>query len=141
MKAQLTLADVRWDYCRGMPDRSGLARFTHLIRAPGYDPPDTTPRGFEGGGNAKRTKCHELASSGTPEQWCTRIVEHYEDGEPRTWNRTTLELVGLTADAVHGSDRPIERGLWLAVERELIAWTPSAPTFFIHARVVDWGSR
>lgn len=38
--------DGRWDYRRGMPERSGLAAYTHLLRWHG-DPPETKARGAE----------------------------------------------------------------------------------------------
>lgn len=127
-----------WHYVRGLPDRSGAAIYVHIIRAPG-DPDERMARGAKARARTPGSENDRKKKSGTPEEWCARIVEHLRDGEPRTFNRITVELIGATADALLHS--PIDRGLWLAVERELIAYTLAAPVFFIGIEHVAWDRR
>jgi hypothetical protein len=125
-------ADV-WEYHTGLPDRSGMARYTVLIRAP-WDPP-RRPREVR-----QAAMGHEAAAvewrtwrKASAEQWCERIVAHLADGEPRTLNRIAVELVDATADVVGAT---AQAGLWLAVERGLAWWTACAPVHFIHRSAV-----
>lgn len=122
-----------WSYCTGLPDRSGLAYYTVMIRAP-WDP-ERRPREVtqaEYGHRVSAVRWREWRKV-TAEEWCERIAAHLEDGEPRTLNRMAVEIVDATADMV--GDAAID-GLWLAVERGLICWTPQAPVHFTARRFV-----
>lgn len=114
-------------YYRGMPDRRKLAVYAHLIRAAG-DPKETKARG---GGQRKPGWEKRL---GSPEDWIPKLLELAQ--EPRTFNAMCVMLVGTTADVLF--DSVIDKALWLAVEREQLAWTPEAPIHFLDARLVQW---
>jgi hypothetical protein len=130
------LYEDAYAYLRGLPDRSGLRAYLHLIRAPLAIEPDveTMARGKTsrslGGENDVAKK------SGSPERWASAIVALLEDGRPRTFNAICLQLVGTTADVLF--DAPIDRGLWLACERGDLAWTPRTPIMWTLASMVTW---
>lgn len=110
----------------GLPDRSGVGRYTHLIRALG-DPDETRARGAK----ARHEGAREpgwAKRAGRPEEWADRIVELLADGRPRTFNAIAVALLGVTADALF--ETPVDAGLWLAVEQRRIGWTPTAPPRF-----------
>lgn len=118
---------AEWTYCTGLPDRSGASVYTVLIRAP-WDP-ERRPREAvhaEMGNRAAALRWKNWRKV-SAEEWCARIVEHLADGEPRTLNRMAVEMVDATADVVGDT---AEAGLWLAVERGLVWWTPLAPIHF-----------
>lgn len=122
-----------WSYHTGLPDRSGLAQYTVLIRAPG-DPErrsrETRQAAMGHEGAAVEWRTWRKASA---EEWRARIVAHLADGIPRTLNRIAVELVDATADVVGDT---AEAGLWLAVERGEVWWTSTAPIHFLHSNFV-----
>jgi hypothetical protein len=129
-------APERVTYCRGLPDRSGTAHYTHLIRSP-HDPPETKARGAK----ARETGDREIGYAkrlGTVDEWCTRILALLADGRPRTWNAIAVTLIGCTGDVLMGSAP--ERALWRLCEREEIAWTQEAPIEWTLASAIEWGA-
>ncbi len=118
-----------WAYHEGLPDISGLARYTVLIRAPGD--PERRPRENRQAAMGHRAAAVEWRAwhKASAEEWRARIVAHLADGMPRTLNRIAVELVDATADVV---GEAALAGLWLAVERGEIWWTADAPIHFLH---------
>lgn len=125
--------DDAWSYYTGLPDRSGLARYTVLIRAPGD--PERRPREARQAAMGKEAAAVEWRAwrAASAEEWRARIVAHLADGNPRTFNRIAVELVDATADVVGDT---AQAGLWLAVERGEVWWTSDAPVHFLHRAFV-----
>lgn len=109
-------------------DRSGAARYVHLMRSP--DDPDKldAPRGGGKRDPIAWRKCNRT----TPAEWSRRIVELLADGRPRTFNAICLELVARTADVMF--EQTLDRGLWLAVGRGDVEHTMEAPILFRRRR-------
>jgi hypothetical protein len=107
----------------GLPDRSGIAAYTHLIRGP-LDPEETKARG-----GGKRAAGWEKRI-GAAEDWVEQIVALAK--RPITFNAICVALTGATSDVLFGS--AIDEALWLAVEREQLAWSDEAPIHFVDAR-------
>lgn len=129
--------DALWTYHRGLPDRTGMAAYLHLVRGP-HDPRETKARGAAARAAGERKPSWQKRM-GTAEEWCERIVAVFADGRgPRTFNALCVQLTGTTADVVFGS--AIDEGLWLACERGLIAWTPTRPVYWIDAASVKWAA-
>jgi hypothetical protein len=105
-----------WDYHFGVPDRSGLAQYTHLIRHE-TDPEETLARGSAEDG---RDSTHWAKIDKSPEAWATKILELLSDGKARTFNRICVTLTGTTADVWAG--KPPDDGLWLLVERYQVVY-------------------
>jgi hypothetical protein len=127
-----------WTYHFGAPDRQA-APFAHLIRWRG-DPPETKARGsvVEGGERRARRSAGWETRIGTPEEWAPRIDALLEDGQPRTFNRIAVELIGATADVMY--DSALDVALWSLVERERVAWAcEEGAVFFVCADFVERG--
>lgn len=118
-----------WTYLCGMPDRSGMSRFTHLIRWSG-DSEETMARGA---GNRdplhwRKTKSVDAFVEG--------IRALMLDGEPRTFNRICIEMTGATSDV--WLDSPIDVALWrLVASRELWWACEDGAVFFLHQSAVE----
>ena len=107
-----------WTYHYGLPDRSGAAQYTHIIRWR-HDPKETRGRGFSEG-RAKRPRgTGWIAKEGDAEHWAARILDLLSDGRPRTWHCIAVHLTGLSGDVLQST---AEDGLWLAVERGDLVW-------------------
>ena len=108
----------------GVPDRSGVAKYTHCLRSP-FDPDrlSRAQRHREGGGfEAWRSDL-----GGEPRQWAARIVRHLRSlRDSRTFNGLVLELTGYQYTADVALDEAPDHGLWLAVERGLVYWSNDA---------------
>lgn len=129
-----------WKYNRGIPNRRGLTKYTHLIRSE-RDPTETMAHG-----GAKYDDAGNLISGRDPLHWKkTKSVEEFkkgilellEDGEPRTFNAICVELTGTTADVWF--DKPIDQALWALVKDETLAWSNSeGAVFFLLSKFVKW---
>jgi len=107
-----------------LPERSGAARYTHLIRA--ADDPKRISRS-ERKGNETRWR---LDMRGSAEQWEDEMLVLLGDGRPRTFNRIVLELTDgrYTADvAFEGAP---DTALWQLVERGSLEYRAQAPVLF-----------
>lgn len=109
------------EWWRALPDRSGA--YDYLVLVMGPDDPERSPR-------AKGSdKSPHLTVAKTPATtWADRIEQHMSDGERRTFNRITIELIDKSASVVGGT--PVESGLWLLVERGALEYTPTIPVYF-----------
>lgn len=116
--------EVAEGWCSGLPERGGLDGFIHIVRGEGD--PERPPRGAMGPTDWKRI--NDL----TPAQWAQRIVDHLSDGEPRTFNRIAVELMGITADVAY-CENP-DKGLWHAVEMGKLLWSTGSPVLFTVAQ-------
>lgn len=131
-----------WTYHRGLPDRSGLSRYTHLIRSK-YDPEETMARG-----RLKYDEAGNVVSGRDPTHWksdkqrsvpvfMAEIRKLLSDGNPRTFNRICVELTGTTADVM--LEKPIDEALWELVAEKSIAWSNSeGAVFFTNTEFVNW---
>lgn len=136
MSAQLELALPDWTYHRGMPDRTGAARYTHLIRWR-FDPRETMARGKGARDAGLRLPGAAKRAGGTVTDSRARILDLLSDGEPRTFHCIAVQLTGQDASALMGS--PLEVALWSLVEDETVAWAcEDGATFFLPSTFVEW---
>lgn len=142
MGEQLALAwdaptDDRWTYRRGMPDRSGLAAYLHLVRWR-HDPPETVARGAAARASGLRAPGAAKRTGGTVEEARSAIAALLADREPRTFHCIAVQLAGVAADALEGS--PLERALWAMCADGTLAWAcEDGCVFWTLAELVEWG--
>lgn len=106
-------------------DRSGLARYTHLVRSPD-DPKETVKRGR---GNADVAPHLTIKKTVTVEAATASIRRLMADGAPRTFNRICVELTGRCADVLF--EGPYDVALWKLVEEDaLVLSSKIAPIRF-----------
>jgi hypothetical protein len=112
------------DFVRGVPiDRTGTARYIHIIRAP--EDPERTPR--PPGGRLDRAP--HLTLDEIPVERCAEmILALFADGAPRTFNAISVELFDHTADMT--LDSPLDRALWQLVAQTRLEHTLTAPIRF-----------
>ncbi len=124
--------ESRWTYRCGTPDRSGLARYTHLIRW-GWDTDETMARGA-----GKRDSQH-WRRAGSVEHFVEAIRTLMRDGHARTFHRMCVELTGTSADVWF--EKQPDLALWRLVEVGELWWTcEEGATFFLHADAVERGA-
>jgi hypothetical protein len=112
------------EYVRGVRvDRTGVARYLHLIRDP--DDPERSPRPV--GGRPDRAP-HRTLSARPVATCCEDILRLLSDGRARTFNAIGVELLDLTADTLFGS--PYNKALWELVERQELEHTLDIPILF-----------
>jgi hypothetical protein len=104
-------------------DRSGIARYLHLIRDP--NDPERSPRPV--GGRADRAPHRTIAELST-EACGNEILALLADGVPRTFNAIGVELLDHTADTLAGS--PYDVALWRLVDERQLEQTLDAPVLF-----------
>jgi len=109
-------------WCRQHVDRPGDEVYLHLIRHP--EDPSRSPR--PAGGQVDRMP-HRTLDKRDPEAVRSDIVRHLSDGEPRTFNRLTVELWDITADIAF--DTVADEALWSLVG-EYIEHTVKVPILF-----------
>ncbi len=131
-----------WTYHRGLPDRSDLSRYTHLIRSK-YDPEETMEHGAlkhdaEGNVVGGRDPTHwKTSKQRSVPVFMAEIRKLLSDGNPRTFNRICVELTGTTADVM--LEKPIDEALWELVAEESIAWSNAeGAVFFTNTEFVNW---
>lgn len=127
--------EMPWTYQRGMPDRSGLAQFTHLIMWK-HDPKETMGRGA-----GKRDSQHwkKTLKNIQVEDWVEKILALMSDGEPRTFNCICIQLTG-THGSVWAFKAPDE-ALWFCVRIGRLAWAcEEGCVFFCDASKIDWST-
>jgi hypothetical protein len=103
----------RWTYHFGLPDRSGAAKYRHLIRGP-FEVAETMGRGA-----GKRDPLH-WKKTASVDAFRHRIAELFSDDAPRTFNTICVELTGTTADVWF--EKPIDEALWSLVEDLALVW-------------------
>lgn len=127
-------------YYRGLPDRSGIRKYLHLVRWWG-DPKETMARGSlkidDEGSQTGRDSRHWMKNKTSVAEYRDWIVKLLEDGEPRTFNSICVELTGTTADVWF--EKAPDEALWSLVEDELVVWASAVScTFFTLTRHVTW---
>ncbi len=130
-----------WEYHLGMPERSGTAKYVHLIMWTG-DPPETMGRG-KGKQELDENICSEGRSSThwkrthSAEVYKEKIMSLMSDGEPRTFNRICVEITGTNGNVWFEKEPDI--ALWSLVEEGRLAWACELKaTFFIDSTFVEW---
>lgn len=121
-----------WTYQTGVPDRTGLGAFVHLIRGP-HDGQRESREARQGRlGVEVAARQWMTLTRGDVDAWKAAIEKLLGDGEPRTFNRIVLELTGgsMTADTAFGKDP--DDALWALVEDGVLWWTAEAPIHFLH---------
>jgi len=118
--------EARGEWWRRPPVRTGAAQFTVAIRAP--DDPERKPRPKKMADDPGHSVKWKSINNATVEDWSRAIVKLLSDGKSRTFNAISVELSGTTGDITIG--RNPEKGLWLAVERGELEYTPEAPILF-----------
>ena len=112
------------EFVRGVRvDRSGVARYLHLIRDP--NDPARSPR--PKGGQADRAPHRTLAKLSV-DDCAAEIVGLLADGRARTFNAIAVELRDHTADTFHRS--PFEKALWKLAEADVLEHTLDVPILF-----------
>jgi hypothetical protein len=119
--AEVEPAEPVWT-CERM-DRTGAARYVHLIRHP--DDPERSPR--PKGGVADKAP-HVTLDKTTLRQWKPQLRRQLSDGIPRTFNRLCVELLGFTADVAFNT--PVDEALWWLVRFGEVEHTTKAPILF-----------
>lgn len=124
-----------WTYHRGLPDRSGAAKYLHLVMW-AHDPTETRARGEE----ARKTNARGP-------DWQTKVAIEEQaraaildllasDHEPRTFNCLTMQLFGSGASGF--IDTPTEAALWGLVEEGRLWWACEEDcVFFALAEDID----
>lgn len=109
-------------------DRSGLASYLHLVRAP--DDPERSSREARQAKHGKAGAALQWRDlkKASPDSWRARILEHLADGVPRTFNRITVELVDQTADVA--TTGPADPAIWSLVTDGLVEHTLTTPVYF-----------
>lgn len=131
-----------WQYHTGLPDRSGLAKYTHLIMWAG-DPEETLGRGF--GRNVDR-KSNGKPAGRKPDHWKhtfsvdvykQKIMELMKDGEPRTFNCICVQITGTNAHVWF--EKEPDLALWSLVEEGRLCWACElGTTFFLDSSFVEF---
>lgn len=112
----------------GLPDRSGMLAYVHLIRADG-EPDETMARG---GGKRRPGWWKKI---GEAKHWAAAIEALMADSKPRTFNTICVQLVGTTANVLFESE--LDVGLWMLVEQQRLAWSAEAPILFVHRSALE----
>jgi hypothetical protein len=112
-------------------DRRGMARFTHIIRAPD-DPERSDIRKLPEALRDREATWRRRLKTSSVKDWKSAIWTLLSDGQPRTFNRIGVELVDKTADLL--IDLPPDRALWALVAEGRVEHTMGAPILF-RARV------
>lgn len=119
--AQVAPSERRW--VTGVrPDLSGRYAYVLMIRHP--SDPERRRRGSETGDIAP----HRTLAKVPVETFMRSIANLLTDGEPRSFNRISVELTDKTADVT--TDSPFEEALWRLVEAGRVEFTPDAPVLF-----------
>lgn len=114
-------APPEWSYYFGVPERTGLKKYTHLIRSE-LDPDETMKRG-----NKNRSATH-WKNPGSVDEFVKKIRALMSDGRPRTFNAICVELTGTTADV--WADKEPDHALWQLVEKEELGWAQEMRAIF-----------
>ena len=104
-------------------DRTGIARYLHIVRGPGD--PERSPR--PAGGLDDRAP-HLTLATATLQNCRTQILALLADGRGRTFNAIGVELLDHTADTL--LDSPYDRALWQLVESDELEHTLDLPILF-----------
>lgn len=118
--------ETRGEWWKRPPIRTGAGIFTVAIRAP--DDPERKPRPKKMADDPSHSIRWKNINKVSAEEWSRAIVKHLSDGKTKTFNAISVELAGTTADIAVGKN--LEAGLWLAVERGELEYTPQAPVLF-----------
>jgi hypothetical protein len=110
-----------------IPDRTGLAAFTEVIRYSG-DPERTSREKHRALHGPDATTRWKRDLKGHPSVWGPRLVELLRDRQARTLNRIGVELVDFGADTVMRT--ALNEALWALVEAGAVEHTIRAPIFF-----------
>lgn len=109
----------------GHVDRSGLSRYTHLIRS--SEDFDRTPREFRKG---KETAWRKDLHPGTIIQWRHDILRVLAGGSSKTFNQIVLEITGGQYTADNAFEKAPDMALWDLVEERKLSHTLQAPILF-----------
>jgi hypothetical protein len=108
-------------------DRSGIAKYTHIIRAPD-DPERSDIRALPEALRDRTARWRRELKSSRVDAWRWAIWQLLSDGQPRTFNRIGVELLDKTADVL--LELPPDRALWSLVADKRVEHTTSAPILF-----------
>lgn len=128
-----------WQYHCGLPDRSGIAAFTHLIRHPSDAQRESREARHERHDDVSEAAAEwKVTVGGKVEEWSSRIEKLLRDGEPRTFNAIVLTLTDgrLTADLA--GDKPPDKALWKLVEAGTVWWACElGVVWFLHRDCIE----
>lgn len=133
---------LTWDYHTGLPDRSGMAKYTHLIMWEG-DPEETLGRGKHGredaderGLSGGRDSTH-WRKTHSVDVYKQKITELMSDGEPRTFNRICVEITGTNGNVWF--EKEPDLALWALVEEKKLCWACElGAIFFLDSFFVEF---
>lgn len=115
--------DARVYHCCMPVDRSGIAKYCHLVWGP--DDPKRSPR--PKGGRADRFP-HQTNKKTERAEWALRIEALMDDGQPRTFNAMCVEL--LDQEASIAFEGPVDEALWHLVAQGRLEHTMDVPVYF-----------
>lgn len=117
-----------------IPDRSGINAFVIVIRD-SMDP-ERQPRAVSAQYGRVWLKWKRRLRETTVEVIAEEIMSHLSDGQVRTFNRISVEMLDKTADITFGTK--FEDALWLLVLQKRVEYTPQAPVLFRIRTRVAW---
>jgi hypothetical protein len=109
-------------------DRSGVAVYLHLVRAP--DDPTEASRDLRQARGVDSTTWKASLGPATREAWRGRFLQLLEDGRPRTFNRLMLEASGGVWSADRAFDKAPDHALWALVRDGVLEHTFAVPVLF-----------
>lgn len=126
-----------WTYYCGLPDRSGLTEYTHLIRHPSDGTRESRAARQKRLGVAEAAMNWKQLEKVPTKDWCAAIDTLMEDGEPRTFNGITLALTRNEMTADVAPDK-LDDALWVLVEKKILWWAcEDGAVFFLHENFVS----
>ncbi len=123
-------------YFSGVPDRSGIAAFTHIIRSAVDGERESREARQRRLGNAAAAVEWTTLKRGKVPEWEAATEALMLDGTPRTFNGIVLALTDGSMTADTAMDKDPDVALWRLVERGVLRWTERAPVFFLHERFI-----
>lgn len=118
-------ADAEWT--SDPVDRTGLASYMHLIRAPG-DPERRSRKARQDAMGKAQAATHWRTLAKAPvAQWRAAIAELLSNGTPRTFNSISVALCDMTADVAPDN---ADTALWALVADRVLEHTLETPIYF-----------
>ncbi len=116
-----------WGETSASLDRTGVARYTHIVRA-ADDPERTDIRALPEHLRDREAKWRKGIKETPPAVYKPLILALLADGLPRTFNRIGVELLDKTADNL--LDLPPDKALWELVHEGRVEHTTKSPILF-----------
>lgn len=116
-----------WGEASSSLDRTGMARYTHIVRA-ADDPERTDIRALPEHLRDRQAAWRNRIKETPPATYKPLILALLADGLPRTFNQIGVELLDKTADNL--LDLPPDKALWELVHEGRVEHTTNSPILF-----------